>query len=583
MIRKRAAQFRLKDFIFFIALQYVIMQFLVSLGSTALSALLNNVFYCSCLLLVTSGIFFIAWASLTFFFRKKGCARDYALISLTPLFFLLVWNSQGTGVSFVAAPVVVSMAIACLVLFLAAEEKALAVIGRHHTTFIIVFTVLYGAALSALIVRQYNTFSVFNPEDFANYNQIFWNTIHGDFFQSSLYGNNFAGHNSPLYFLLIPFYYALPHPLTLMAAKTLLLSLCILPLYSIARHMLPEKPFFLLLFAFLLYPYFISQHFAPPHEICFAPFFLLWAYYFYMKERFARFMLFLMLSLSTKEHVALIAVMFGAYALCAKRSSRWIVAPIVLGVGWGIVSLLIIRHFQKIYHFYDPWLLAGLQQKFLSQSGFSSANITNIYSLKLASPLLSAVGIVPPLLSPISLLGLPEFALNLIADRPDVLSPARHYNIVVSCFLFIATLEGVKKIAHFRWIQNRNPNPASAIIVVSILVLSLTLMHAPTWLWMAASARNTMEGAAIKEALASIPPHASVAVPKKVAVHVSGRANYFFLGQTQYIKDQQRPRPDFILIDENHIPDLGRYDVARTYEMVFKKENIRVYKKVGAM
>ena len=81
------------------------------------------------------------------------------------------------------------------------------IVGSHTIVF---------AGLLAL--RHYH-FGAALGEDTGYYNQIFWNTLHGNFFEGSLtqeryndppVHSEFALHNSPVLFLILPFYWLAP-------------------------------------------------------------------------------------------------------------------------------------------------------------------------------------------------------------------------------------------------------------------------------------------------------------------------------------------------------------------------------------
>src|SRR3989338_3263383 len=60
----------------------------------------------------------------------------------------------------------------------------------------------------------------YNALDLAIFNQVFFNTLRGDWFASSIHPPNYLGdHFSPIIFLLLPFYALAPHPLALVALQ----------------------------------------------------------------------------------------------------------------------------------------------------------------------------------------------------------------------------------------------------------------------------------------------------------------------------------------------------------------------------
>src|ERR1700687_2242107 len=105
--------------------------------------------------------------------------------------------------------------------------------------------------LAAAYFIVYSTLSVLRHEsyhsngfDLGLYNQVFWNTTQGRLFESTMTQafpiphSSLSDHFSPVYFLLVPFYFAWPHPETLLVLQTLALTLGAWPIYLLARQKL---------------------------------------------------------------------------------------------------------------------------------------------------------------------------------------------------------------------------------------------------------------------------------------------------------------------------------------------------------
>lgn len=164
---------------------------------------------------------------------------------------------------------------------------------KKENLLIAVIVTLYAVFWIIVGISRLETFSFFNPKDFATYNQTFWNTLHGRWFQNTTYGSNFACHNAPFYFLLLPFYALFPTAATLIVLRDILLALSVIPFYAIVREIFPnpnEKPsaisHLLLIFIYLFNPYIAGINLMPPHEPTFAPFFIFSTYYFFRTRQF---------------------------------------------------------------------------------------------------------------------------------------------------------------------------------------------------------------------------------------------------------------------------------------------------------
>jgi len=576
-LRKIINQFKPGYFLFILFLDFIILNFLISLNKEFFSNLLSS-FFTTFLIL---SILIFLMLSIALLFQEKPSPFIYSSTILSPIILLSFTNGESTNLSFLF-PLSLVLSLS-LIFFLILKEtlpyhikKPARIVGIIILSYFIIFTLVN--------IYRFNNLCFFNPQDFAIYNQTFWNTIHGRLFENSTYGSNFACHNSPFYFPLIPFYLLFPHPLTLSILKTLLLSLSVIPFYLILKDIFKENiPCLFLGLAFLLFPFLVSQNFTPPHEISFLPFFLLFSFYYYKKGNFSAFLIFLIFTLSIKENLSLVAISLGIYSLFSKKSLRWVLIPLLLGIGWGISSLLIIRHFQKIYQppSVSAWTFEVIKLRYLPQKGeslFSSilrglsySNLAQSYFLNSVSRLLKPLGVILPFLSPVTFLALPEFLLNSLSDRPANFSVFMHYNIITSCFLLIGVAEGIKKLTKFRLMKKLNLREEILKTLISIFIFSSIIIHTSYWLTsgILSCKHNKKYIETVKEALALIPREASVSVPSDLAVWVSARKKYSLL------KERRLESYNYILTNTKKLEWLN----LNKYVNIFQKGEIFLFRK----
>lgn len=106
-----------------------------------------------------------------------------------------------------------------------------------------------------LLLLLYRHYSLFSSYDQGIFNQIFWNSLHGRFFESSLSSGlsaevtlqgaiplvsyrHLGQHFNPIFLLWLPFYALLPFPETLSVLQVLLVAAAGLVLYVLARQSL---------------------------------------------------------------------------------------------------------------------------------------------------------------------------------------------------------------------------------------------------------------------------------------------------------------------------------------------------------
>src|SRR5258708_1138142 len=100
--------------------------------------------------------------------------------------------------------------------------------------------IAYAVLFSVLTVLRHPPYHSFGL-DLALFDQVFWNTIHGRVFESTMSlgvvapHSFFGDHLSPELFLIVPFYLAYPHPESLVVVQSVALALGGWPVYLLAR------------------------------------------------------------------------------------------------------------------------------------------------------------------------------------------------------------------------------------------------------------------------------------------------------------------------------------------------------------
>ena len=196
------------------------------------------------------------------------------------------------------------------------------------------YFILY-SALSVLRHESYHSFGF----DLGLFDQVFWNTTQGRPFEStmsqalpvphSLLGDHF----SPIFLVLMPFYYAFPHPETLLVIQTFALALGAWPVYLLARLKLPPGYALAWVAVYFLFVPLAFINLYDFHEVALSVAPLGFALYFLEKGRRVWFLISLLVTFLVKEEMALIGAGFGLYALVGKRDWK-------LGLGVLVGSLL---------------------------------------------------------------------------------------------------------------------------------------------------------------------------------------------------------------------------------------------------
>ena len=535
--------------------------------------------------LFTLCLLFACWLFLMSGLKDPSKALNFARLSLSPfllLLFLIPYSFFYTHIDGLKPFVCLGFILAGALIFNAVLKND--VLKKDKLQYFIpVVAAVYALYFGAIRVLRHINYQNTSSFDVALYSQIQWNNIHGRFFQSSISGSNFVTHNSPFLILLSPFYALYPHPETLLILKTLFLAVSLLPFCLILKETVSERSVFPLAVGYLFFPFMVGQNFNAPHEMCFLPPFLLFSFYFYLKNRFKLFLIFLLLSLSVKEHMALVSVLYGLYALYLKKSKRWIIVPVLLGVAWGGFSLWIIAHFQSIYHVdpYPAWLIDNIKTRFLRPDHSFWSNI--VWGLKTSvlgqtSSLFSIYLLLSPLLlflpfySSVWVLGLPEMAINLLATLP-LSYPTWNYDIVASVFLLIASAQAVRKISLNPLLSRLELAPDKFQELLAWLLCISVLCHFFLWWDYTEIKQDPRYVKTINAALGLVPQEASVSLNKFLAAYVTDRKDYFLC-------EDKRKGDYIVLARDDHAQDCFKtLQQAALYAPIFNQEGVRVLRR----
>ncbi|MBM3253377.1 MAG: DUF2079 domain-containing protein, partial [Candidatus Omnitrophica bacterium] len=175
-------------------------------------------------------------------------------------------------------------------------------LGEYADKLIWLFISLYIFAFGYLCFLKYYSFGY--NWDLASDITVLWNSIHGKFlYYPFLEQIIFGAHLYLIILLILPIYALFPHPLTLLFLQTIFLALAAYPLYCLATLKLNKTLALLIGISYLLYPTLGSINLLETHFEIYAIFFLFFALYYFEKENFKKFLIFILLAISCKENV----------------------------------------------------------------------------------------------------------------------------------------------------------------------------------------------------------------------------------------------------------------------------------------
>lgn len=126
--------------------------------------------------------------------------------------------------------------------------------------------------------------------------------------------SHFAVHVSPTYYLMLPFYWLFPSPITLQVLQAAVLTSAVIPAWKIGKnHGLSPGGRMLICVVLLLYPAYSGGTSYDLHENCFLTPLLLWLLFALERKNIPMTVLFALLTLGVKEDAAVYVAVVGLW------------------------------------------------------------------------------------------------------------------------------------------------------------------------------------------------------------------------------------------------------------------------------
>jgi uncharacterized membrane protein len=394
---------------------------------------------------------------------------------------------------------------------------------KQWTDLAVILALSYAGAFSIFSIMRHNAFGS-DLFDLGMYDQMFWNTLHGRLFRTTVYQvtpapdllvaidlkrydyNFLAQQFVPLLLLLTPLYALWQDPRMLCILQSVALGAAAFALYRLAARMLASRALaFLAAFAFAMNPLVQQANLKDFHIETFEPAFLFLAIYALVSRRLWLYWPALILYLAASHSVALIVMALGIFLLVRERRVPLGLATFALGVLWYAVAvpwiMLQVRHGEPIgllepyRHLFPQYqgkgilgvLFAILMNPFhVFAVAFSPTRVASL--LRLLLPVMAM-----PLLAPATaLFVLPPLLWVLLSGDPAQYGLEMHYAMPILGPLYVAALCGMRNWLHaerkrrpyfvglepdaathlISGIPRRHPR-AYALIVGSMLAISL--------------------------------------------------------------------------------------------------------------
>lgn len=208
----------------------------------------------------------------------------------------------------------------------------------QHSAFrrVIKVAIVFWVVCCVLVLqRYYNFYPTYVSFDQGIFNQVFWNSLHGRWFEGSLSStesiavmqgdipdvsyHRLGQHFTPALMLWLPFYALFPSPAGLSVLQVTLITVAGFVLYALARHYHPPR-----LSAWITVSYYgaiavISPTLANFHDICQIPLYVFGLLLALEKRNWWIFGLLVLLTLAVREDSGVILFSIGFYLLVSRR------------------------------------------------------------------------------------------------------------------------------------------------------------------------------------------------------------------------------------------------------------------------
>ncbi|MCX5687439.1 MAG: DUF2079 domain-containing protein [Candidatus Omnitrophica bacterium] len=337
---------------------------------------------------------------------------------------------------------------------------------------------LIAAYISCFGYISFLKYQSFGYQDFdlAVYSQTLWNILHGSTYNSIL-GIDFLGnHAGFILFLIAPVYFVFKSPLTLLFIQSISLGIAAYPIYLIAKKELNRNIGLAIVSIYLIYPAVGYVNLFEFHPQTLAVPFLIFTYYYFEKENFKMFVIFMSLSLMCQENIALIIALFGICTFFIKKDIKWLLTPLLIGMAWFCIMVFkIIPYFNKgtidfisIYNHIGnslPEVLGSivLHPIKIIKIMFEWQKMIYLSQIFLPVSFLSLFDLRIFIVAPI-------FIQHLLSLRPSEYDISTHYAAELIPFIFISTIYGIKRIISTSQLKARI---IKRFFILAILIISV--------------------------------------------------------------------------------------------------------------
>ena len=413
--------------------------------------------------------------------------------------------------------------------------------------------------------------------DLGIYDNIFWNTLHGDPLACSIIkgGTHTSAHFDPILVLLTPLYGLAPKAETLISLQVVWIATGVVPLYRLCMKRLGSRGFATVLcLCYLLYPSLQGIVLFDFHSLALLIPLALWAIERLEAGGLRGYFAALAGILLVREDAALFACGLGLYAMVRTPSRMRVgVATLAMSIAWLTTvklfvmpdSGLLMASSEATYTYanrYGDVIPGGeggvrdIAATVVTNPMFVLQYVLQADKIVMLLVLLLPLCFLPLLSGPMWVTFAYGLAFTLLASKPSLYYPYFHYVSVLVPVLFAAAPAGFERLLQI----TRADGPGSpvgratmAALLSSSLLCALAYgavvenetfrLHTDIVRELSPAEREQIEW--VRKTAASIPADASVSASNRLAPHVTNRAKVHII--------QQEVDTDYVLLHKGDL------------------------------
>ncbi|EKQ70680.1 putative membrane protein [Leptolyngbyaceae cyanobacterium JSC-12] len=443
--------------------------------------------------------------------------------------------------------------------------------------------------VGVLTVALHRYFTFYASYDQGIFAQLFWNGIHGRFFQSSLssglsgavvhdgqvptvFYHRLGQHFDPIQLIWHPFFALFPNAATLVMLQTAYVTVAGLVLYTLARHYLKPSLSWMIVAGFYGSVAVIGPTLSNYHDLSQIPLFLFTLFLAFEKRWWWLFWLMAVFTVLARQDAGVTLFGVGLYLILSRRHPWAGVGLCSLGFGYVIVASNV----------FMPMFSKDVSQRFMIERFGHFANGNEASSLEILWGILTNPGrllrhllsapdqkifylfgqtlslVFVPLISPSAwVLISPPLAQLFLQGGQSRFSIYIRYAITLAPGLFYGAI--LWWSVHQDRFRLRFRKIWTGFIILSLLIMLLKNPHRAFYFvvpdsfqpWVYVPLMRQWEHAAqVRSLIQQVPPNASVSATTYIIPHMATRRAILRVPFLQYRDDDQQVKEvDYILMD----------------------------------